>query len=149
MDYIDKNDVKAIRNKLKSEFPNYKFSVRKQDSISVYVSLLSSDINFYDGSLDSKNNRGEPLPFDGHEQINTHRASLYPKHEKFFQKVIDIMKTAPKGGNGCNGKDGWYDKSDHNIDYFDTAYYIHFHIGVGGGEKYKYIPCNEMTDKSR
>ena len=52
MAYINKEDVKAIRNELKKQYPNIKFSVRKDHSSSVQITLVSGDIDFYDGSMD-------------------------------------------------------------------------------------------------
>ena len=50
MAYINKEDVKAIRNELKKQYPNIKFSVRKDPVPSVQITLVSGDIDFYDGT---------------------------------------------------------------------------------------------------
>ena len=62
-----------------------------------------------------------------HTQINTYwLKDHYPNNAKFFQQVVEIMKTAPYyAGVG----DLWFDESDIQTDYFHTAYYLHVAIG--------------------
>ena len=49
MAYITAEETKQIRNKLKEELPNLKFSVRKgAGSYSVNVSIVKGDIDFYE-----------------------------------------------------------------------------------------------------
>ena len=144
MAYIDKTDVKAIRNKLKTKFPDCVFSVKKVRNSSVSVSLLSSNIDFYDGSLDRTNGVGEKVEFNGLSSIVQYHTSDYPQHQKFFDEVFEVIKKAPTNAGGANDKSGWYDKSDHSSDYFDVAYYINFFVG---GDK-KYV-CNNENQKTR
>jgi hypothetical protein len=46
MPYISTESVKEIRNELKSTFPNFKFSVRRDNHSSVIVTVLSGPIDF-------------------------------------------------------------------------------------------------------
>jgi len=117
MAYITTDEVKAIRNELKEKFPNLKFSVRKQHYSSVHVSIKQGDIDF------------SPLYLDGWKagylQLNEYHLRNYGEFEPLFQKIVEIVKTAPAKVNGRV----WYNKSDAMIDYFDTAYYFHVNIG--------------------
>lgn len=124
-----------IRKELKEAFPNLKFSVTKKDG-SVNIALMEGDIDFNDLYDDIPlNNRfwerwGNPKPvFKGDESLNHHHFDIYnPKYTALFEKVLSIVKG-----------DEWYDKSDAQIDYFDTAYYIR--MGIGKWNKpYKYKP---------
>ena len=130
MAYISTEEVKAVRVALKESFKNkIKFSVRREHYSSLNVSIISGEINFFDGSLDRKdkyNPEASAHKFDGYEQINEYYPENYGKHSELFKKIVEIMKTAPaniKGGRS------WYDNSYAMTDYFDTAYYTHLNIG--------------------
>ena len=128
MAYIKTNEVAEIRKALKEKFgKSLKFSVRRQHYSSVDVSIVSGNIDFYDGSMDSTDKyNGQVYKFDGHSQINDHYPEYYGKHEKLFADIIKIMKTAPAKADGGRA---WYDNSDAMTDYFDTAYYTHINVG--------------------
>jgi len=119
MAYIDAEDVKAIRNELKEAFPKFKFGVRKQHgSHSVMVTVKQGPTDFSDIMKDY-----------GYRNINPYHTGMYGEHSKFFDKVIEIIKTAPMRGYGYNSNRGWYDNSDAMTDYFDTAYYMTINVG--------------------
>jgi hypothetical protein len=120
MAYISKEDVKAIRDELKATFPKFKFGVRKSTgSMSVIVNVKQGPAEFSDIL---RNQYGD------YAQINPYHTGQYGKHSKFFEKIIEIIKTAPMRGEGYNKK-GWYDRSDAMTDYFDTAYYMSINVG--------------------
>jgi len=130
MAYISTEEVKAVRVALKESFKNkIKFSVRREHYSSLNVSILSGEINFFDGSLDRKDKYNPEAPahkFDGYEQINEYYPENYGKHGALFQDIVNIMKTAP---GTIDGGRAWYDKSDAMIDYFDTAFYTNVSVG--------------------
>ena len=121
MAYITAEETKQIRNKLKEELPNLKFSVRKgAGSYSVNVSIVKGDVDFRDirwygrrgiGSVDS----------NYHIPINQFHLYQYKEHEELFEKIMNIIKTAPDRK--------WFDHSNSQIDYFSTAYYIDLSVG--------------------
>jgi len=118
MAYINAEDVKAIRKELKEAFPKFKFGVRKTNSgMRVDVTVKQGPTDFSD-----------IFRHDRYAQINPYHTGMYGEHSKFFEQVLDIMKTAPMRGNGYN-KEGWYDRSDAMTDYFDTAYYMSLNVG--------------------
>jgi len=45
MPYINAEQVRTIRNALKKEFPTVKFSVRKEHSSSVYITILEANVD--------------------------------------------------------------------------------------------------------
>ena len=62
--------------------------------------------------------------------INHYHTYWYGKYQGFFDKIVEIIKTAPfKAGVG----DLWFDDSDSQTDYFHTAYYMS--VGVGKWDK--------------
>lgn len=111
MAYINKEQVKQIREALKKEFPEIKFSVRKENYSSVYVSILKSPYDFSD------------LPHyrpDYYTSVNHFRVPDC-KHRRILEKVLEIVRT---------GSDRiWFDKSDSMTDYFHVAFYIHLYVG--------------------
>ena len=134
MAYINAKEVKAIRDQLKKEFPNYRFGVRKSSgghSVGVTVKKGPAFEKFE--TFDRYNHEMKEVDLnEGYHQVNQYwlKENVGEKNTPFFEKVIEVIKTAPfKAGVG----DLWYDKSDAMTDYFDTAYY--FDISVGDWEK--------------
>jgi hypothetical protein len=115
MAYMNKENATLIRNALKLAFPGIKFAVRK-DTHSIHVTIASSDIDFSDL------NKEGVWGVKGYAQINQFHLHQYGQHEALFDKIINIIKTAPA--------DQWYDRSDSMTDYFDTAFYIHLNVGA-------------------
>ena len=131
MAFINKEDVKAIRNELKKQYPNIKFSVRKDHHSSVQITLVSGDVDFYDGSLDFFDRYSQKIqPFPGSAQINQYHTHYYGIHKPLFDNIYEICKTAPINGNGYHKNKGWFDDSDAMTDYFHTAYYINISVGA-------------------
>ena len=111
MAFINKENVKQIREALKKEFPEIKFSVRKENFSSVYVSILKSPYDFSD------------LPFfrqDSYTNVNHFRVPDCV-HRRLLEKILKVIKT------GSDRK--WFDKSDSMTDYFHVAFYIHLYVG--------------------
>ena len=117
MAYISAKEVKAIREELKVQFPKFKFGCKKgSGGYSVDVTIKKGP------ALD-------PEVFthgEGYAQINQYHLHHYGKSEKFLEKVMQIIKTAPAKAEGGSA---WYDNSNSMIDYFDTAFYIHLNVG--------------------
>ena len=119
MAFINAEDVKAIRDELKTTFPKFKFGVRKQHHSSVDVTIKSGPTDFSDCF------RGD----EGYAPINQYHTHMYGDHQTFFDTVHKIIKTAPIKGEGYHKNKGWYDNSNSQIDYFETAYYISMNVG--------------------
>jgi len=125
MAYINAKDVAQIRQELKETFPKFKFGVRKRDGLAVAVTVKSGPTDF-----SSIFNSDEYSKKRQYAQINGyHIDSFYAEHADFLKKVQQIIKTAPSRGEGYHKGEGWYDRSDAMVDYFDTAFYIDINIG--------------------
>jgi len=113
MSYISTEDVKKIRVALKNEFgKKLKFAVRKSPSChSVSVTLKSGTVDF----SDLMRNPNEQV------QVNHYHLGNYGVHKSLFEKIVEIIKTAPSKE--------WYNNSDAMIDYFDVAFYFDLNIG--------------------
>ena len=115
MSYISTEDVKKIRVALKNEFgKKLKFGVRKSSGgHSVGVTIKSGTVDFSD--IMRKNN------FYDQVQVNQYHLQNYGVHKSLFEKIVEIIKTAPSNK--------WYDNSDAMIDYFDVAFYFDLNVG--------------------
>jgi hypothetical protein len=115
MAYIGANEVKAIRDELKVQFPKFKFGVRKgSGSLSVDVTIKAGPADFSD-------------VLQNHGQINHYHLGNYGEHKSFFEQIIRIIKIAP---STIPGGRRWFDESDAQTDYFHTAYYMHLQVGA-------------------
>jgi hypothetical protein len=126
MAYISTEEVKAIRNELKKQLPEYKFSVRRLHHSKVSVSFTSGKAF---APFPSTNWEGETEFTDpgetGYYQFNPYAIHSYGENTDLLKKVQKIIKTAP----ATVGGKGWYDNSDIYTDYFDTAYYFSIDLG--------------------
>ena len=115
MSYISTEDVKKIRVALKNEFgKKLKFGVRKSaGGHSVGVTIKSGTVDFSD--IMRNNN------FYDQVQVNQYHLQNYGVHKSLFEKIVEIIKTAPSNK--------WYDNSDAMIDYFDVAFYFDLNVG--------------------
>ena len=114
MSYISTEDVKKIRVALKNEFgKKLKFAVRKSPSChSVSVTIKSGTVDFSDLM---RNNTYEQV------QVNHYHLHNYGVHQSLFEKIVEIIKTAPSKE--------WYNDSDPMIDYFHVAFYFDLNVG--------------------
>jgi hypothetical protein len=128
MAYISAQEVQAIRNGLKARFPEFKFGCRKgSGSLSVDVTIKQGPIDFIKSYNDTVAQRpgghrtGEPAK--DYLQINQYwyQEHFDAKAAEMIGEVIRIIKTAPDRK--------WYDNSDIQSDYFETAFYIHIQVG--------------------
>jgi len=134
MAYINAEEVKAIRNQLKKELPEYKFGVRKgAGGHSVNVTFLKGPKFAPHKVFDRYEHVEKDVDLnEGYHQVNQYwvEENVGKKNAKVMNKVIEIIKTAPfKAGVG----DLWFDESDSMTDYFHTAYYMS--IGIGKWDK--------------
>tara|TARA_R100001510_G_C7645678_1_gene203040 strand:+ start:1544 stop:1966 length:423 start_codon:yes stop_codon:yes gene_type:complete len=128
MAHITTDDVKHIRDTLKKELPQYKFSVVRDHYSSVSIAFMKGTA-FKDYEYRDRYTHETKIGTlnEGHHQINHyHLEDFYgEENAKILNKVSEIAHTAP----AKNGGTAWYNKSDAMIDYFDTAYYVHISIG--------------------
>ena len=129
MAYISTDDVKHIRNELKKELPQYKFSVVRDHHSSVTISLMKGPAFKDYEYFDRYNNvtKTANLSDGEHHQINQfHLEDFYGKENaEILGKIDTISRTAP----AKNGGKVWYNDSDIQTDYFDIAYYVHINVG--------------------
>ena len=115
MAYISKEDVQAIRQELKAQFPKWRFGVRKG------AGSLSVDVNILQGTA----------AFEGKDyaQVNQYwiESNWQDEDDKaVLIKINEIMHNAP---GRANADRKFFDHSDAMTDYFHTAFYTHLSIG--------------------
>ena len=103
MAYINKETTKLIRNALKAEFPEIKFSITMRDHAKLFVKIMKSPY-FEDGESNT----------NGFYNLRNH-----PTGKDVIVKIDEIIC---KVGNH-------YDNSDPMTDYFDTAFYYDIDVG--------------------
>lgn len=119
MAYISAEDVKAIRQELKQQFPKWKFAVRKgSGSLSVDVNILQGTESFDDHFHNGRR----------YAQVNQYWIADHFKdtsERQAIEMINEIMHNAP----GRAGGSVYFDESDAMTDYFHTAFYTHLSIG--------------------
>lgn len=99
MPYLDKNYTKEVRQELKRQFPEFKFSVRTVDHHKLDVTVLS-------GPMDLMSDVDRVL---GYEQVNHFWVDKHyqdnPQKRDFLMSVLSIMG---KEHNSCEFVDGDY-----------------------------------------
>ena len=137
MAYITADEVREIRNALKAEFPNLRFSVRKDNNSSLDVSITKGDFDLrHVAEVLNKNNpdlrdgwcpdaaadRVEMVMNRGYMQINHHHFESQfesdPDLVEMFSKIISIMKG-----------EKWFNDCDSMTDYFHIKHWLHLEIG--------------------
>lgn len=115
MPYISKEEVARKRNKLKKEFPNFKFSVTCKNHSKICVIILEAPFNMLSDN-------------DTYESVNQYYIQEHYKDEqtrKTLQKIKDIINE----GNGVLVEDGDYGTVpnfyiDINIGSFDKPFKV-------------------------
>lgn len=125
MAYMNQDRKQKIAEKVKPILKKYgvKGSL-KTDRYSITLTLKSGSIDFIGDFNQDRSGRPdipkEELRKDYHLDINPY---WYQEHfggesYHFLKEVIKALKSGD-----------WYDNSDAQIDYFDTAYYYHINVG--------------------
>lgn len=105
MAFITSETVKKIRESLKKEFPEIKFSITKHHHSEIQVAIMKSPY-FEDG--------------EEHSGMQYHTEQNYTEEQcRVINKINEIIRT-----------DGeYFDKSDPMTDYFYTAFYYDIIVG--------------------
>lgn len=117
MAYVTTEMTKAVRQALKKEMPGWKIRVAKNaHSSGIYMTIDAAP-------YDLKDEFDERCAEYGYMNINHYYVEGY-KHAEDYKKILDIMLKA----TASVGRP-FYDNSDVQTDYFDTAYYYYLSIG--------------------
>ncbi|QOG13029.1 LPD29 domain-containing protein [Arcobacter sp. FWKO B] len=117
MAYIKTEQVKAIRDQIKKEFPNVKFSVTREHYSSVKIVILSSEIDFFADYIKTI------------ERYEAERTYLQVNHHYIDTSFTGLSKEVLSKISEIAHSQNWFDESDSMTDYFHTAYYVGISIG--------------------
>ena len=98
-----------------------KYSLRVDNHMAINCTIKSGAVDFIQNMRDMLKGDQFKLTTDrGYVQVNPY---WYNEHftgeaRDIINQVIDALKSA-----------NYYDRSDAQVDYFDTAYYMHLNIG--------------------
>jgi hypothetical protein len=101
MAYISAEEVKAIRDSLKKQFPQIKFSVTRSYYSGISVAIMAAPFRF---------------SVDDYKRLNHYYPEKYENVE-VLKQIIDICMK------------GNHDNSDIQSDYFDVGWYLHLTQG--------------------
>jgi len=129
MAYMNQERKAVIAEKVKPILAKYGVKgTLKTDKYSITLTLKSGSIDFISDLNDSHIGRAGYLPRIDKDQLRKdYNLSVNPywfqEHYNgdsyfFLKEIMDALKAA-----------NWYDRSDAQIDYFDTAYYYNVNIG--------------------
>lgn len=97
MPYLDKSYTKQVRQQLRKQFPDFKFSVRTRDHMSLAVRILSGPLDLI------------PNSSNGNENVNQYHVDKhyeeFPEKRDFLTQVLDIMM---QKHDSCVSTDGDY-----------------------------------------
>ena len=122
MAYISQEMKKELAPQIKAVLKKYKVkgSIKIRDHRSLCVNLKSGEVDFaMDQTIDEGAREGAKIKF--HHQINPY---WFTEHycgntNRFLTELFAAMKGTE-----------WYDRSDAQTDYFDTAYYVAINAGA-------------------
>lgn len=123
MAYISQQDKARIAAKIRPLLAKYRLrgtlSIRNHSTVTLTVSQGPIDfIGNYNARAQAR--QLEYTPAQDHIQVNTHWC-----HEHFTGTAGKFLTEARAALKSAD----WYDRSDIQTDYFDTAYYIAINIG--------------------
>lgn len=126
MAYMNQQKKAVIAENLKPILKKYgvKGTLSVRNNMSIALTLKSGKIdfikNFNDTVAQQPGGFRNGRPAENYLQVNTY---WYQDH--FSGKAKDFLAEAKKALLSA----GWYDNSDIQTDYFDTAYYIDINVG--------------------
>jgi hypothetical protein len=116
MAYMNQEKKKVIAAKLKPVLKKYgvKGSLSVRNHMSIVLNVKSGKIDFFSDYGDREDARKFGI------QVNPYwfQEHFTGKSKEFLAEAFDALKAA-----------GYYNNSDAQIDYFDTAYYYDINIG--------------------
>jgi hypothetical protein len=124
MAYMNQNKKRIIKAALDKIFKprGIKYSLRVRDNMAINCTIKAAPIDFI-GNFLAKNGDKYRHRLSGnfdHLQVN-----LYWINEHFTGEAAQVLSEAAEALKAA----GYYDNSNAQIDYFDTAYYMYLDIG--------------------
>ena len=132
MAYMNQIRKALIQSNLKPVLKRYnvKGSLSVRGHSTIVLTLKSGEIDFIENFIttDLATPHGRKMDSNTVNNIRKNRhldVNPYWFQEHFSGRAKEFLTDAMKALKSA----GWYDKSDAQIDYFDTAYYVDINIG--------------------
>lgn len=122
----DKKAVIAANMKKALAGTGIKYSLRVRNHMAIELNITSAPIDFIQNHLDTL--KANP---DYRDRMNTNtkptdiQVNTSWLHDHYSGKALEILEKAKEALQSA----GWYNRSDAQVDYFDTAYYYDINIG--------------------
>lgn len=114
--------IKAAMDKvLKAR--GFKYSLRVDNHMAINCTIQSGPVDF---SASFKTKTGEKFTNAVVDQLRHMQVNLYWLEEHYSGEALQILQECREALQAA----GYYDRSNAQIDYFDTAYYMHLNIGA-------------------
>jgi len=127
MAYINAEETKVKRDKLKQAFPKFKFSVRNDNHLSINVSILSGPLELPYHVTDKYRNPFEVSQVDGRGcSINQY---WYQEHYSIDHHPLNAQWLPVLQGILGILYEGNHDNSEPQTDYFDVGWYVNLELG--------------------
>ena len=135
MAYISTEEIKVIRADLKAAFPYVRFGVRQLHHSTVVITILEAPFNF---RFDSPRRVYEDKQY--FDVYHTHVSQYHEEHDtsRDGQETSSGYTVVPLGDHEAYvflravfaiAMKEWWDKSDIQTDYFNTAFYVDVRVG--------------------
>jgi len=124
MAYMSQDKKKVIKAALDKVLKprGIKYSLRVDNGMAISCTISAAPIDFI-GNFLAKN--GDKYRHRLSGNFDNLQVNLYWINEHFTGEAAEILSEAAEALKAA----GYYDNSNAQIDYFDTAYYMHLNIG--------------------
>jgi len=141
MAYMNQDKKKTIKAALDKVLKprGVKYSLRVRDNMAICCTITAAPIDFignFNTTTRQQFRRGGRLPCD-YLQVN-----LYWINDHFTGEAAAVLNEAAEALKAA----GYYDNSNAQIDYFETAYYMHLDIGRHD-KPFQFIDKRSSMDK--
>ena len=120
MAYMNQDKKKVIKANLDKVLKplGIKYSLRVENHLAINCTIKS-------GSVDFLNDLKDDGKFSLHTKRGYIQVNPYWYNDHFVGQSVDVINQVMDALKSAN----YYDRSDAQVDYFDTAYYMHLNIG--------------------
>jgi hypothetical protein len=124
MAYMNQDKKKTIKAALDKVLKprGVKYSLRVRDNMAICCTITAAPIDFI-GNFKAKT--GDKYPLREGAKLDHMPVNLYWINDHFTGEAAEILSAAGEALKAA----GYYDNSNAQIDYFETAYYMHLDIG--------------------
>lgn len=115
---LAKEAAKKIRERIKKEIPDCKFSIRMEGVDSIHISLMETPFDVFTDT-----------PNKGYLQINHYGLLRHESYDDYFQATLTPQSWAILRKATQIASEYRVDNSDSQIDYFDCNFYLNVEVG--------------------